>query len=259
MAYETIILTHTEGIATLTMNRPESMNALNTATLKELSAAFDEVRCNPEIDVLIITGAGKAFVAGADISEMRHMNPLESEAFHIIGVSTLRKLELLEKPVIAAVNGFALGGGNELAMAADIRIASEKAKFGQPEVGIGISPGFTATQQLARLVGKAKAKELLFTGDLIGAAEADRIGLVNRVVAPERLMEETLAMARKIQANAQIAVRFCKKAVDLGPDMSLEAGIEMGKYLNALCFATEDQKEGMTAFVEKRKPKFVKR
>jgi len=259
MTYKTITVTESEGIAVLTLNRPESMNALNTEVLKELSAAFDDVATNPEVDVLIITGAGKAFVAGADISEMQPMTPLESEAFHIIGVSVIHKLERMEKPVLAAINGFALGGGNELAMAADIRIASEKARFGQPEVSIGISPGFAATQQLSRLVGKAKAKELLFTGSLISASEAERIGLVNKVVPHERLMEAVLEMAQKIQSNAQVAVRYCKKAVDLGSDMSMEAGLEMGKVLNALCFSTEDQKEGMTAFLEKRSPRFVKR
>lgn len=243
-------------VAVITLNRPEALNALNTETLKELDAVTDQVAADPEVDVVILTGEGKAFVAGADIAEMKGLSAEEGRRFGIRGQQIFRKLELMEKPVIAAVNGFALGGGCELAMSCDIRIASEKAKFGQPEVGLGITPGFSGTQRLARLIGVSKAKEWIFTGDMVDAVEAERLGLVNKVVSHDQLMEEALSLACKIASKAQLAVRYAKIAINKGMETDIDTGIQIEADLFGLCFATQDQKEGMTAFLEKRKPNF---
>lgn len=255
--YKNLLFTNEEGIGILTMNRPKALNALNSETLRELSQLLDEIAQDDSVKVLIITGAEKAFVAGADITEMLHMSSAEGRTFGLLGQATFNKIENMPKPVIAAINGFALGGGCELAMACDIRIASEKAKFGQPEVGLGIVPGFAGTQRLPRLVGKGRAKEILFTGEMFDAQEAYRIGLVNKVVAPEELMEAAKTMARKILKNAPYAVALCKAAVNLGLDVSLDAGQEYEATLFGVTCSTEDKKEGMSAFVEKRKANFT--
>ncbi len=209
--------------------------------------------------MLIITGIGKAFVAGADISEMKDMNAEQGREFGSLGSKVFRKIELMKKPVIAAINGFALGGGCELSMCCDIRIASSNAKFGQPEVSLGIIPGFAGTQRLSRIVGMAKAKELIFTGNMIKAEEAYNIGLVNKVVESDSLMEEAMKMATKIASNGQIAVKYSKVAINRGYEVDFEAGNEIETSLFGLSFATNDQKEGMTAFLERRKAKFENR
>jgi enoyl-CoA hydratase len=255
--YVNLLFEKADGIGIVTVNRPKALNALNAATVKELDQMADQLAKDDEVQVVIITGGGeKAFVAGADITEMRPMSAIAGRTWAKLAQAVFNKIENLPKPVIAAVNGFALGGGNELAMACDIRIASEKAKFGQPEVSLGIPPGFAGTQRLPRLVGKGRAKELLFTGDMIDAAEAYRIGLANKVVAPEELMDAAKAMAKKIMSRAPLAVQICKSAVNEGLDVDLESGVAYEAEVFGLCFATDDQKEGMAAFVEKRKPNF---
>lgn len=245
------------GIATITLNRPKALNALNKVTLDELDQLLDVIAIDSSIAVVIVTGSGdKAFVAGADITEMQPMSAMEGRNFGRLGQKVFDKLENLPQPVIGAINGFALGGGCEIAMACDIRIASEKAKFGQPEVTLGITPGFAGTQRLPRLVGKGRAKELLYTGDMIDAAEAYRIGLVNKIVAPEELLNAAKATAQKIASRAPVAVQLCKTAVNRGMDVDQATGIAYEAEVFGLCFATADQKEGMTAFVEKRKAAF---
>ncbi|MCX7780786.1 MAG: short-chain-enoyl-CoA hydratase [Negativicutes bacterium] len=255
--YQNLVYENENGIAIVAINRPKALNALNAATMRELNDLCDKLAQDKAVQVVILTGSGdKAFVAGADITEMQAMSAIEGREWGKLGQLVFNKLENLPQPVIAAVNGFALGGGCELAMACDIRIASEKAKFGQPEVTLGITPGFAGTQRLARLVGKGLAKEILYTGDMIDAAEAYRIGLVNKVVAPEELMAAAKAMAQKIMMRAPVAVRLCKAAVNEGLDTDLETGTAYEAEVFGLCFATEDQKEGMAAFVEKRKANF---
>lgn len=254
-----IILEKENNVAIVKMNRPKALNALNSETLKELESVVDELANDEEIYAVVITGEGKAFVAGADITEMKDLNTIEGRRFGILGNRVFRKIELLEKPVIAAINGFALGGGCELSMACDIRVASSKAKFGQPEAGLGITPGFGGTQRLARLVGQGMAKQLIFTGDIIKAEEALRIGLVNSVVEPEALIETTMAMANKIAANAPIAVQLCKTAINRGLQADIDTGLMYEAEAFGACFSTEDQKEGMTAFVEKRDKCFKNR
>lgn len=244
------------SICTLTICREKALNALNIDVLNELATVVDTIERDENIRVLLLTGAGKAFVAGADIAEMQALSPAEARNFAELGSRVFRKIELLNKTVIAVVNGFALGGGCELAMAADIRLASQKAKFGQPEVGLGIIPGFCGTQRLPRLVGVAKAKELIYTGVVIGAEEAKAIGLVNQVCDHETLMECAVAMATSICSNSPVAVSLAKTSIDKGLGQNIEVGIEIEKDLFALCFAESDQKEGMQAFLEKRKPKY---
>jgi enoyl-CoA hydratase len=256
MKFENIIFKQDDKVGILSINRPKALNALNSQVLEELDEAIDMIKKNEEIHILIITGEGRAFVAGADISQMKDMNLFEARRFAEKGLGLFRKIELMEKPVIAAVNGFALGGGCELSMCCDIRIASYKAKFGQPEVGLGIIPGFAGTQRLSRLVGLGRAKELIFTSDMIDAEEAYRIGLVNKVVPAEELMDEALVMANKIISKGQIAVRFAKTAMNIGIETDIETGMNIEKDLFGLCFATMDQKEGMEAFLEKRKPNY---
>lgn len=241
-----------EGVYLLTINKPASLNALDTAVLGELAAVVENLRTNESVKVLVLTGEGRAFVAGADISEMVSKNPIDGLEFGRLGASVFRAIEQLPFPVIAAVNGFALGGGCELAMACDIRLASAKAKFGQPETGLGIIPGFSGTQRLPRLVGPAKAKELIYTGEIIKADEALRIGLANGVTEPEALIDEALAMAEKIALQPRQAVALAKKAIDAGMQTDIDTAIGIENNLFALCFSTEEQKQRMTAFLNKK-------
>ena len=241
-------------VGLITINRPEVLNALNLQVLKELDTMLDEVEGNKDIYVLVITGAGRAFVAGADIGEMAHYSAAEAKSFSRHGNSIMLRLTRFPRPVIAAVNGYALGGGCELAMSCDIRIGSDKAKFGMPEVGLGITPGFGGTQRMARLIGMGRAKELLYTARKVKAPEALAIGLVQGVYPVEQLMEETLKMAARIAGNAPIAVRATKKAVNDGLQVDMDRAIEIEEQLFGSCFETEDQKNAMGAFLEKRKP-----
>ena len=256
MEYSKLVVEKENGIAIVKINNPQTLNALNSTILGELDTLFTELENDSSISVIILTGEGKAFVAGADITEMSSMDAAEGKAFGEKGAKVFRKIELLSKPVIAAVNGYALGGGCELAMCCDIRIASAKAKFGQPEVGLGITPGFSGTQRLPRLVGMGKAKELIFTAEAINADEACRIGLVNSVAEPEELMNTAVAMAEKIAGKAPAAVKYSKESINRGMQCSMDEAINIEANLFGLCFATEDQKEGMKAFMEKRKAKF---
>ncbi|MCB2306291.1 short-chain-enoyl-CoA hydratase [Clostridium estertheticum] len=251
MEYKNIILQMEDKVAVLTISRPKALNALNSETLKELDLAIDEIANDDKIYAVIITGAGKAFVAGADITEMKDLDVMGGRRFGNLGNKVFRKLETLEKPVIAAVNGFALGGGCELSMACDIRIASVKAKFGQPEVGLGITPGFGGTQRLSRLVGLGMAKELIYTAKIINAEEALRIGLVNKVVALEDLLVEAKALANTIAGQAPIAVSLCKAAINKGMQLDIDSALSYESEIFGECFSTEDQSSGMTAFIEK--------
>ncbi|WP_308575617.1 enoyl-CoA hydratase-related protein [uncultured Fusobacterium sp.] len=240
-------------VGVITINRPKALNALNSDVLKELDACLDGVNLETT-RALILTGAGeKSFVAGADIGEMSTLTKAEGEAFGKIGNDVFRKLETFPIPVIAAINGFALGGGCEISMSCDIRICSENAVFGQPEVGLGITPGFGGTQRLARIIGVGKAKEMIYAATNVKAEEAYRIGLVNAVYPLEELMPAAKKLAGKIAKNAPIAVRACKKAINEGLDAVMDEAIVIEEKLFGSCFETEDQKEGMKAFLEKRK------
>jgi len=255
--FNTITYVVNENIAVITINRPKFLNALNTEVLKELSEAVDLIAGDSSVLAVIVTGAGeKAFVAGADIAEMQTKNVLEAREFSSLGNKIFSKLENLPKPVIAAVNGFALGGGCELAMACDIRIAGNKAKFGQPEVGLGIMAGFGGSQRLARLVGTGIAKELLFTGEMIQVERAYEIGLVNRIVDSSEVVEEARKMAELISTKSPLGVSFSKKAVNEGVNLDLERAISLEAELFGSLFSTKDQAEGMTAFLEKRQAVF---
>lgn len=246
-----------DQVGLIKIDRPEALNALNAEVLVDLDKAVEAADADPEIRVLVITGEGKAFVAGADIAGMHPLDERGGYEWGRLGQKVFRKIETLKKPVIAAVNGYALGGGCELAMACDIRIAGAKAKFGQPEVGLGITPGYSGTQRLPQLVGKAKAMELILTGEIIDADEAAAIGLVNKVVPQESLLDEAFALAEKIAKNAPIAVAYSKEAIVKGLECSnMDEAIEVEAKLFGKCFSTEDQKEGMGAFLEKRKPVF---
>lgn len=256
MTYEYLKIIRSGSIATLSINRPEALNALNSKLLIELKSAIESIAADESVYVIVLTGEGRAFVAGADIAEMKDMDPEGARGFAKLGLEVFRAIELMDKPSIAAVNGFALGGGCELAMSCDIRIASSKAKFGQPEVSLGVTPGFGGTNRLARLVGPAKAKELIFTGDVIDALEAERFGLVNSVTEPEILMEKAMELAEKIASKGQLAVRYSKQAINRSFETDIDTGMEIERNLFSLCFATEDQKEGMDAFLNKRKPEF---
>ena len=243
-----------DHVATLTINRPEALNALNPQVLADLAAAVDQAAAE-HVRAVVLTGAGqKAFVAGADIAAMSTMTVREGQAFSELGNGIFRKLEQLTMPTIAAVNGFALGGGCELALSCDIRLASDNAVFGQPEVGLGICPGFGGTQRLARTVGIGLAKELIFSARNIKADRALAIGLVNAVYAPDQLLDEAMKMARGIASKAPAAVRAAKAAMMLGIQTDIDSGIAIEESLFGALFATADQKEGMAAFVEKRKP-----
>jgi enoyl-CoA hydratase len=256
MSYQFLTLEAENRIATLTVNRPDKLNALNDATIGELGRAIDEVRIRDDIAGLIVTGAGRAFVAGADITELQSQTPTIAKARSRGGQEVFRRFETSPKPVIAAVNGFALGGGCELALACHIRIASDQAKFGLPEVKLGTCPGFGGTQRLSRLVGKGRAIELITTAEMIDAAEAYRLGIANKVVAPETLMTTCLEMMNKILANGPLAVALTIEAVDRGLEMSLDEGLILEANHFGLLAATEDMNEGMSAFLEKRTPAF---
>jgi len=277
MAYENLLIEKNDGIGLITINRPKALNALNSATLNELDAALDELRDDASVRVLVITGAGRAFVAGADISEMKDMDEAQARQYGELGQKVFTRIERLKKPVIAAVNGFALGGGCELAMSCDIRLASAGALFGQPEVNLGVIPGFGGTQRLPRLVGAAKAKELIMTGDHVKADEAHRLGLVNAVIddwkrddAGEKLKNEkgkpirdeekllgvAMEMARKIASKGPLAIQWSKDAVNRGVEVTLDNAMVIEAEHFSRCFTTADQKEGMTAFLEKRPANF---
>ena len=246
-----------DGIALITVNRPDKLNALNGATLEDLRAAFHAAAKDPAVRSVVLTGAGeKAFVAGADIGEIASLDAQIGRDFAILGQGLFRTIETFPKPVIAAVNGFALGGGCELALACHIRLASENAQFGQPEVNLGVIPGYGGTQRLPRLVGRGIAIELLVTGDRIGAARAYEMGLVNAVVPLAELLAKAGDLAAKISGKAPEAVRHCLEAVNAGLDMPLEEGCYLEATLFGLCCATEDMKEGTAAFLQKRKPLF---
>ena len=252
MAY--IELEQRGHVGIITINRPEVLNALNDHIMHELHEMLDDLDNREDIHVLVITGAGRAFVAGADIGEMVDFSAVNAKAFSQHGNRTLSRLSRLTRPVIAAVNGFALGGGCELAMACDIRVASEKAKFGMPEVGLGITPGFGGTQRLARIVGMSVATELILTGRIINAQEALSIGLVNHVYPPEEMLDKALELANAIAAQPQVAVRQAKQAIRTGKQIDINTGVEYESESFGLCFSTQDQKEAMHAFLEKRKP-----
>ena len=253
-----VVLTEiSDGILTVTINRPEKLNALNAEVLEALDAAFRNARSDPAVGAVILTGAGeKAFVAGADISGFKSFTPVGARDFARKGQATFDLVENLGKPVVAAVNGFALGGGCELAMAATFRYASRNAKLGQPEVNLGLIPGYGGSQRLPRLVGKGRALELLLTGDAISAEEALRIGLVNRVVEPAELLPACRETLKKILGKSPIAVRYALEAVHAGLDMPLPQAQDHEATLFGLCAATEDMKEGVAAFLEKRPAKF---
>lgn len=255
--YKYLELEVKEQIGIITINRPESMNALNKEVIDELDQLFTNEEFLSKVNVLIIHGKGRAFVAGADINEMVNMSEEEAIQFSIFGQETFMKIEECDLPVIAAVNGFALGGGLELAMACDIRIASDKAKFGQPEVTLGVIPGFSGTQRLARLVGTSKAKELIFTGKMINATEALAIGLVNNVIEGDILFEDVYKMAKQISNNAPKAVRFAKKAIDDGIENQLVDGNDIEANYFGKCFTTDDQKNGMNGFLNKKAVTFT--
>ncbi|NFN95109.1 short-chain-enoyl-CoA hydratase [Clostridium botulinum] len=257
MELKNVILEKEGHLAIVTINRPKALNALNSETLKDLDTVLENLENDSNIYAVILTGAGeKSFVAGADISEMKDLNEDQGREFGELGNKVFLRLENLDKPVIAAISGFALGGGCELSMSCDIRIASEKAKFGQPEAGLGITPGFGGTQRLARIVGLGKAKEMIYTCDIIKAEEAYRIGLVNKVVSLESLMDEAKAMANKIIANAPIAVKLCKDAINRGMQVDIDKAVLIEAEDFGKCFSSEDQTEGMTAFLERREKNF---
>lgn len=251
-----VILERHGRIAVIRLNRPEAMNSLNRDMLLGIEKAVDEVADDPSIEIVVFTGEGRAFAAGADIAEMSELNEEQAMEYGLLGQRVFLKVEKLEKPTIAAINGFALGGGCELAMACDIRVASERAKFGQPELSLGITPGYSGTQRLPRIVGKAKAIEMILTGEMITAKEALSIGLVNKVVEPDDLREAVLAMATEIIKKAPTAVRHALRAIKEGSCMDLEEGNCLEVQLFSKCFRTADQKEGMNAFLEKRPAKF---
>ena len=257
--YETIRIDREDGFATLTLNRPDKLNALNELLLVEVRAAVLSLAKERGVHALIITGAGKAFAAGADITAMCEMPPATAKAFADAGHAVGDALESAPFPSIAAVNGFALGGGCELAMACDFIHASEKAKFGQPEVNLGVIPGFGGTQRLARRVGLGRARELCYTGDVIGADEALRIGLVNAVHAADDLLPRVKEVARKIATKGPLAIAQCKRVIGRGADLPLERASELEAQAFALLFGTADQREGMKAFLEKRQPRFTGR
>jgi len=256
MSYELLTFEVADRIATITVNRPDKLNALNGATIQELGRAIDEARERNDVGGVILTGAGRAFVAGADIAELTSMSAVTGKALAQRGQIVFRRFETSPKPTIAAVNGFALGGGCELAMACHLRLASDTAKFGQPEVKLGLVPGYGGTQRLPRLVGKGRALQLLLTGELIDAAEAYRIGLVNRVVPAAELLDVARALLHQMLANAPVALALCIEAVDRGLDASLEDATTLEATHFGLLAATDDMREGTSAFLGKRAPSF---
>jgi enoyl-CoA hydratase len=257
MPYSTLLFDVTDGIARVTINRPDKLNALNGTVISELGQAVTQIETDDAVRGVLLTGTGpKAFVAGADISELASQGPVDGKARAQQGQLVFRRLERCGKPVVAAVNGFALGGGCELAMACHLRVASEGARFGQPEVKLGLGPGYGGTVRLPRLVGKGRALELLLTGEMIDAAEAWRIGLVNRVVPADRLMVEAEALLRRILENGPLAVRFVIEAVDAGLELSVDDGLLLEANHFGLLSATADMREGTAAFLAKRKAAF---
>ncbi len=257
MSYQTLLLDVKDNIAVVTFNRPDKLNALNAQTINDLNSVFDELKENEEVYVIVLTGSGeKAFVAGADIKELNKLDMISAKEFAEKGQAVFSKIEKFDKPVIAAVNGFALGGGCELALACHIRFASDNAKFGQPEVNLGIIPGYGGTQRLARLINTGRAMEYILTADMISADEAYRIGLVNKVYPQDELLDKAIEMAKKITGKGQQAIRLAMKAVKAVDEMSLKEGQNLEASLFALCCGTEDFKEGTSAFLEKRKPEF---
>ena len=258
--YDNLLIERDGAVATLTVNRPKVLNALNAPTMDELGRALRELRGDDQVRAVIITGAGdKSFIAGADINELAVQTPVDGREHGLRGQHVLQVLENLGKPVIAAINGFALGGGCELAMACTLRIAADTARLGQPEINLGIMPGYAGTQRLARLVGRGRALEILLTGDMIGADEAYRIGLVNRVVPAAELMTHARALAAKLASKAPIALRYIIDAVNRGLDMPFAEGARFEATLFGLVSATEDMREGTKAFIEKRKAEFTGR
>jgi enoyl-CoA hydratase len=257
MAYENLLYEKRDGIAFITVNRPEVLNALNRQTIEELYQVLVDAGDDASVRVLILTGAGeKAFVAGADINELAQQTPVNGKEFSLYGQSVFHLLETIGKPSICAINGFALGGGCELALSCSIRLASKSAKLGQPEVKLGILPGYGGSQRLARLCGKGVAHELCLTGEMITAEEAQRFGLVNHVYEPAELLLAAEAMAKKIIEKAPLAVKYCMEAIERGTEMPLEEGLFLEATLFGLCCATEDMREGTKAFLEKRPAKF---
>ena len=257
MAYQSLLYAKQDRIGTVTFNRPAQLNALNRHSLEELSAVLDDARGDDDVRVLLLTGAGeKAFIAGADINEIAQQAPIGGREMALFGQNVFRKLETLGKPTIAAINGFALGGGCELALACSIRLASRTAKMGQPEVKLGISPGYGGTQRLSRLCGSGIAHELCLTGEMISAEEAQRIGLVNHIYEPGELLAAAEALAKKIASNGPIAVRYTAEAITRGGDLPLSEGLALEAALFGLCCATEDMREGTRAFLEKRAARF---
>jgi len=257
MAYETIVFSKEEDVAIIKFNRPKALNAINPEVLGEVNDALDEIEGDTTVRVLVLTGEGeKAFVAGADISHMVKLSPLQLRKFSTAGHDVLFRLESLPIPVIACVNGFALGGGLEISMACDFVYASENAKFGQPEINLGVIPGFGGTQRLSRLVGKSMAKEICMTGMMVGAQEAKEMGLVNKVLPHDKLWEEAMKTAKLLASKGKVSLKAVKDCINRGYDVDLRDGCYMESDAFALCMASPDGKEGMTAFLEKRKPAF---
>ncbi len=257
MSYENLLYEKKDGISYITFNRPKVLNALNRKTVEELHHVLVDARDDASVRVLILTGAGeKAFVAGADINELAQQTPVNGKEFSLFGQSVFHLLETMGKPSICAINGFALGGGCELALCCSIRLANKTAKLGQPEVKLGILPGYGGSQRIARLCGKGTAHELCLTGEMITAEEAQRIGLVNRVYEPADLLPAAEAMAKKIIEKAPLAVKYCMEAIERGVEMPLEEGLFLEATLFGLCCATDDMREGTKAFLEKRAAQF---
>lgn len=257
MPYETLEMTQKEHVAWVTIQRPKALNALNRKVLEELSDVLDVFENSTDLSVCVLTGAGdKAFVAGADISEMAGLNPLEAQAFCRLGQDVFLKIESIDKPVLAAVNGFALGGGCELALACDLIFASEKARFGQPEINIGVIPGFGGTQRLPKAIGMWRAKEWIYLGEMVDAKKAYEIGLVNAIFPADSLLEEVESIAGKLAAKPLFAIGQAKKAIQKGLVLDLHTGSTLERDAFSLTFSSEDRTEGMQAFLEKRKPSF---
>ncbi|MFH1134580.1 MAG: enoyl-CoA hydratase-related protein [Pseudomonadota bacterium] len=257
MSYNFMLFEKNDGIALVTFNRPEAMNALNPDLLREFSDILDKIKADESIAVVVLTGAGeKAFVAGADIKAMMSQNSLEARNFSALGQEIILKMEDLAQPVIAAVNGFCLGGGCEIAMGCDFIYASEKARFGQPEINLGIIPGFGGTQRLARLVGKSWAKELCLTGEMLNAGQAKDLGLINKVFAPDALMAEVMKTAQTIASKGRVSVRAVKNLVDRGFQVELRTALALETQTFGAIRAGQDAQEGLSAFAEKRKPNF---
>lgn len=255
--FKNILLQKEPPVATVVLNRPKVLNALNAETLDELECAFYEIKGDDDIRAVVFTGAGdKAFIAGADINLLSTLGPAEGAEFALRGQRVLEQIENLGKPVIAAINGFALGGGCEMSMACHIRLASSNAKLGQPEINLGVIPGFGGTQRLARLIGEGRCMELVLTGGQLDAQQAMDMGLVNRVIEPDKLLDEAQAVAKKIASKSAPIVRYCMQAVHRGLAGTLAEGLNLEANLFGLCCATEDKKEGTSAFLEKRKPEF---